>query len=274
MSLFQAILLGIVQGITEFLPVSSSGHLVIAGSLISSPDVPLLFDVTLHLATLIVVISVFRKRLASLIISAGHLVKRRHHLQDDSRLILPLVSATVITAVIGVLLYRFAAKYISGNPFQVSIFFIFTAFFLLLATLISRHQPGHRHSTLPGRPGLPGVLFMGLAQGLAVLPGVSRAGMTISAGLLCGLNRRAAGEISFLLSIPAVGGAFVLSLVDLGVLLRNVSIGALAGGFLSALVTGYFSLKLLLRLLAGGRLWYFSIYLFVAGLWGIIHFST
>jgi undecaprenyl-diphosphatase len=114
---------------------------------------------------------------------------------------------------------------------------------------------------------------MGFAQGLGVFPGISRSGITISAGLLSGLDRKAAGEFSFLLSIPAVGGAFLLSLRDISTLGSSVPLPSLGFGFLAALAAGYASLKFLLWLISSGRLWIFALYLIPAGIWGLVRFG-
>jgi undecaprenyl-diphosphatase len=117
------------------------------------------------------------------------------------------------------------------------------------------------------------VIVLGIAQGIGVFPGISRSGITISTGMLVGLDRRSAGDFSFLLSIPAVGGAFLLTLKDLTELSVSVPFSSIAAGFLAALAAGYAALKLLLWLVNSGRLWIFSIYLVPAGIWGIVHFG-
>jgi undecaprenyl-diphosphatase len=116
-------------------------------------------------------------------------------------------------------------------------------------------------------------LLIGAAQGVGVFPGISRSGITIGSGMLSGLHRKAAGEFSFLLSLPAVGGAFLLSLKDAAELSSSVPAISLIAGFAAALLAGYASLKLLLRLIADGRLWIFALYLVPAGVLGLIHFG-
>ena len=264
MKVIQALLLGILQGVTEFLPVSSSGHLVLARALMGIGDVPILFDVILHVATLLVVIWVFRRRIAGILVSLYRFVVRRTDESDRPYLILTgqLAAASVVTAVIGLGISRVEIR---EDPRVVSALLLVTAV-LLLATLRSRGMRGIQ-SIGWGRS-----LVMGAAQGLGVFPGISRSGITISSGLLCGLDRKAAGEFSFLLSLPAVGGAFLLTLKDAAELSEAVPTLSLVVGFAAALAAGYASLRLLLWLVEDGRLWIFAIYLIPAGICGLLFF--
>ncbi len=266
MSVIQGLLLGILQGVTEFLPVSSSGHLVLARALMKIEEVPVLFDVILHLSTLLVVIWVFRARVWSLLAALGRLVSGRRRDQDAPALtlIVKLAAASAITAVMGL---GVSALGFREKPAMVSLLLIVTAVILV----VSLRGRGER--SLEGI-GWGQSLIMGAAQGFGVFPGISRSGITISSGLLSGLSREAAGEFSFLLSIPAVGGAFLLSLKDLGELGSSVPFNSLAAGFLAAFAAGYASLKLLLWLISGGRLWVFAIYLVPVGIWGLVRFGV
>lgn len=265
MSILQSVLLGLLQGITEFLPVSSSGHLVLARALMNLDEIPVLFDVILHMATLVVVIWVFRRRVGGILAALYRFVIRRSTDQDKPMLVLALqlAGASVITAVIGL---GISSLEIRDEPGIVSILLIITAAFLLLSL---RGGGGRSIENI----GWGRALLMGTAQGLGVFPGISRSGITIGTGLFAGLDRKAAGEFSFLLSIPAIGGAFLLSLKDAAELSDTVPPLALVFGFIAALAAGYASLKLLLWLIADGRLWIFAIYLIPAGIWGIIRFG-
>lgn len=265
MSILQSVLLGLLQGITEFLPVSSSGHLVLARALMNLDEIPVLFDVILHMATLVVVIWVFRRRVGGILTALYRFVIRRSTDQDKPMLVLALqlAGASVITAVIGL---GISSLEIRDEPGIVSILLIITAAFLLLSL---RGGGGRSIENI----GWGRALLMGTAQGFGVFPGISRSGITIGTGLFAGLDRKAAGEFSFLLSIPAIGGAFLLSLKDAAELSDTVPPLALVFGFIAALAAGYASLKLLLWLIADGRLWIFAIYLIPAGIWGIIRFG-
>ncbi len=265
MTVIQAALLGLLQGVAEFLPISSSGHLVLARALMNLNEIPVLFDVILHIATLVVVIWVFRKRVGGILAALFRFVTRRSLDTDRPYLILALqlAGASVITAVIGLGISRLNIR---GEPGIVSLLLIVTAV-ILLFSLWSRG--GRSIENI----GWKRALLMGTAQGLGVFPGISRSGITIGTGLFSGLDRKAAGEFSFLLSIPAVGGAFLLSLKDAAELSDSVPALALVVGFVAALAAGYASLKFLLWLIADGRLWIFAIYLVPAGIWGIIRFG-
>lgn len=265
MTVLQSIILGLLQGVAEFLPISSSGHLVLARALMDLDDIPELFDVILHVATLFVVIWVFRKRIGSLLVSLYRFITRKSNENDkpNLKLILQLIGASVITAVIGL---GISSLNVRDDPGTVSALLIVTAV-ILTVTIRSR---GSR--SIEGI-GWGRALLIGAAQGIGVFPGISRSGITIGSGILTGLDRKAAGEFSFLLSLPAVGGAFILSLKDAAELSSSVPALSLIAGFAAALAAGYASLKLLLWLIADGRLWIFALYLIPAGVWGLIHFG-
>ena len=201
MSIFQAIILGALQGITEFLPISSSGHLAIAQHLFGL-ELPLIFDVSLHLASLLAVLFVFRKILWSLIISFGRWVMRKNSIEDELQLntILSLILASIVTAAFG-LVFK---KLIPDLP----IIFIFGGFILTACALAASHKVHSRevekNTKEPKKISVLKALVIGASQGIGVLPGISRSGITISSSLFLKLDRKTAGEFSFLLSIPAI----------------------------------------------------------------------
>lgn len=264
MTLIQAFFLGAVQGVAEFLPVSSSGHLAVLKHLMELQEVPLLFDVLLHVATLAVVFWVFRSRIAKLIIACVHLVLRKTGEEDlyQLKLIGIILIATFFTGVLGLFLENLE---IGAYPRLVSLFFLITGLILVLSR---RWKGGLDYTQIGPKQGI----IAGIAQGLGVIPGISRSGITISAALLSGMNREKAGEFSFLISLPAILGALLLELKDVGDLLQTVSISSLLVGFVSALVVGFFSLKLLLKLVNSGKLYLFAIYLIPLGLAGLFYF--
>jgi len=264
MTLLQAALLGLIQGLTEFLPVSSSGHLVLARALMDLNEVPVLFDVLLHVATLLVVVWVFRRKLGWLLASLFRFFGRRTREDDGSnlRLILRLLVATAVTAMLA---YAVSALRVCESPIIVSTFLMLTALILLSTINIKGEKKIEELSWV-------GTLAIGAAQGFGVLPGISRSGITIASGLIVGLDRRATGEFSFLLLIPAVGGALLLSLREGAELSNTVPIASLSVGFAVALVVGYASLKLLLWLIDRGRLWLFALYLIPVGIMGLLRF--
>ncbi len=256
----QALVFGLLQGMTEFLPVSSSGHLVVLKVLFGLREVPRLFDVVLHVATLLVVFVVFRRKILELLGAILRFVRGRRRPEDAPLLafVRVIITATVFTGVIGLLIKDSGAE---NHPRLVSALFIVTAVLLVAA--------GRRSAGAGGRPGLKEAVIVGIAQGVGVLPGISRSGITISAALLAGMDRREAGEFSFLLAIPAILGAFILTLKDAGELAAVVAPGPLAAGFIAAFAAGYAALRILLGLVRGGRLGWFALYLVPLGLWGL-----
>lgn len=251
----QSLLLGVLQGVAEFLPISSSGHLVLLRRLMNLGDVPLLYDVLLHVSTLIVVIIIFRSRIGSIISAIWRALRSRTDPGDreNLRLTLYILIATVVTGAVGFVLSRFDDLFFN-QPRLVSVLFLVTALFLL-STLLRSGQRDYFQI------GFFGALLVGLAQGIGVLPGISRAGITISVALLIGLDRQRAGEFSFLIAIPAILGALILQLREAGRLLEIAAAQTLLLGFTASFLVGLLSLVLLLRVVRKGRLAVFSIYL-------------
>lgn len=264
MTIIQGLIFGALQGATEFLPVSSSGHLAVLKTLLDLAEVPILFDVILHIATLIAVVVVFRARVAAILGSLARWIVRRSGDGDGENLRLAWVIAlaTIVTAALGLLVGRLE---VGSSPRLVSLLFVVTGGILIASRFVSGNRT-YREI------GLRESLVVGFAQGLGVFPGISRSGITISAGLVSGLERERAGEFAFLVSIPAIVGAFALTLRDAGELSESVSFAALAAGFVTALVVGLVALVTLVRLVKRGKLWVFSFYLIPVGIAGLIYF--
>ena len=262
MSFWQSLLLGILQGISEFIPISSSGHLVVMRAVLGIGEIPLLYDVVLHFATLIVVVWFFRNRIARMLSAIWRWAMRSSTEDDavDLRLTLLVLIGTVVTVVIGLAIRRLDLHL---YPKIVAGAFLVTAGLLILS---------HFARGTTGYDGLKArhALIVGIAQGLAVVPGISRSGSTITAALWAGVTRERAAEFSFLMSIPAILGALILEMRDLSSLTTAVTPAAIAAGFAASLVFGLLSLSLLVRLIRGGKLWVFSIYLIPLGIWGLI----
>ncbi|HQL03997.1 MAG TPA: undecaprenyl-diphosphate phosphatase [Treponemataceae bacterium] len=256
MSIIQAVLLGALQGVAEFLPISSSGHLTLVQHLFGLEDIPLLFDISLHVATLLAVILVFRKLILDLLGTAFRWILRKSTGEDTPklRMILALIAATGVTGILGILL----KKIIPDLPIQVVFAgFMVTAVLLFISSKMSRKNEGNEAKSISLVQGL----IIGAAQGIGVLPGISRSGITISASLAAGMDRKTAGEFSFLLSIPAILAAFVLELGDLGTMTQAISVQALLLGCIAAFAVGIFALKFLLALIRKGKLEWFAYYL-------------
>lgn len=276
MTAAKAILLGLIQGIAEFLPISSSGHLEIFKNILGLSDVPLVFDVILHVATLLVVCIVFWKRIAGIFEALWRYIRgakpvhakatSRAKKEDAARkdnlaLVVPIIVATAITGVLGYIIEKFVPQ---GGVRAVSVRMLITAVILGLTAIA---KPGARG---PREIGLGRSAAIGLAQGIGVFSGISRSGITISAGIFAGLDRKLAGEFSFLLSIPAILGALLLTLKDAGSMMASVSFGQLALAFLAAFLSGFASLKLLMKVIKSGKLYWFAPYLVVVGVLGLI----
>jgi len=246
-------ILAFVQGLTEFLPVSSSGHLVLAGSLLGLPEGDLSFDILVHLGTLIAVLAVYARDIRELM--SGVLKGKR----EDLRLAGLLVLGSIPAGAVGFLLSD-RIESLFGNPAIVSGMLLVTGC-VLFATKFS--GKGHRNEPGPGS-----ALLIGAAQALAILPGISRSGLTISAGLATGVVRERAARFSFLLSVPAILGAALLDLTassDGG----SISMSAAVVGLAVAAVTGYIALRLLIRFLVSGRFHLFCWYCWALGAVGL-----
>ena len=261
MTLVQACVLGLFQGVAEFLPISSSGHLLVFKDLMGLSGVPALFDVVLHLATLGSILVVFRRRVAGILVSITRFLMRKSGEADAENLAIvpPALVATVLTAIVGLLIDRVD---LSGKPKVVAGLLIVTAAILVAS---SRFKGGSGYRGMGWKHGV----IIGLAQGIGVFPGISRSGITISAGLASGLRREEAGEFAFLLAIPAILGALVLKFRDLGELQGTVSAAPLVAGSAVAFAAGVASLLLLKPIVRKGKLAWFAAYLVPAGLLGL-----
>ena len=279
MSGWEAVVLGALQGVTEFLPVSSSGHLVLLREVLAVGEVPLLFDVLLHLSTLAATAVVFRARLARLMVAASDLLRppaRRRCGSDERRLLGLLLLCTAVTGAIGM---AFGSVGLPRSPRLVAVMLLVTAALLLAARWLrgaaepsaAAHAGGGAAATPDAgwQPRWPWALLVGVVQGLAVVPGISRSGATIAAGVLAGADRETAAEFSFLASVPAILGAAAVSLPELSALEAAVAPPALAAGMAVSFAAGWLALTTLLRILRRGRLHLFSLYLVPVGIIGL-----
>jgi undecaprenyl-diphosphatase len=260
----QAILLGVLQGATEFLPVSSSGHLVVSKELFGVSEVPVLFDVLLHVATLVAVVIVLRDQVTAFLAAIYRWVRRT--VRDEDRMYLRLVPIIVVTtAITGGIGIGLDSLLDIRNPRSTSALFLVTALLLVL----TRWSRGTRSL---GEIGWRDAAILGVAQGFGVLPGISRSGITISTALYSGVDRKTAGEYSFLLSIPAILGALVLTMRDLDDLGTQVAPLPILAGCVAAAIVGYLALTVLLRIVRAGRISLFAFYLVPLGIWGLLFF--
>ena len=248
MSLFEAVFLGIIQGLTEFLPISSSGHLVIFQHLLGVNDGGLIFEVVVHFGTLLAVLAVYWKDIAALVT------------KPFQKYNLLLIAATVPTAIIGLSLDElFETMFTSVKVVGISL--LITGVLLAVAELLARRQEGADIKKFGH------AVLIGTGQALAITPGISRSGTTIALGMMLGLNRETAARFSFILSIPAILGATLLKTKDLFLYpLPTVEIIPYLVGAVCAALSGFLAIKLLLSILRKGRLFYFSIYCWLLGL--------
>ncbi|MEW5909163.1 MAG: undecaprenyl-diphosphate phosphatase [Thermodesulfobacteriota bacterium] len=262
-----SIFLGVVQGLTEFLPVSSSGHLVLFQHLFGLKEPELLFDIGLHVGTLAAICSVFPARLYRMISSLLRLpaliresggIRRVYEINPEIRTIALIGIASIPTAIIG-LWIESAADQIFRTPWITGLTLLVTGTFLWLTRQVKAQERSISTMTVTA------ILLIGVAQGVAVLPGISRSGATISAALFLGMNREDAGAFSFLLSIPAVLGALLLS-VNSPLTQGTVSGNMIFLGAITAAVVGYVALKVLLGVVKKGRLHYFAPYCWAVGI--------
>lgn len=255
MEIWQAIVLGAVQGFAEFLPVSSSGHLILLGRWLGVEDGGLFFDVMLHIGTLVPVFIVFFSDIIGLF-------------KKPYNKLIYLIIASIPAALTGVLL----GDVVEGAFYQGTLLsalllagtFLLTAGELFLSEMISKK----RDKSLP--LGLKNTAIMGLAQGVAIIPGLSRSGTVLSAGCFAGVKRSENASFTFLMSIPVILGAALISgykVVKSGVVIDALP---LVFGVLTAMVTGYIAIKVMLKVIKKANYKWFSLYLVLMALSSII----
>ena len=252
MDLLQSIILGLIQGTTEWLPISSTGHLRIAEYFFGL-SVPLLFDVTLHVGTLIVTLIYFRDSIKNILAA---LWKRDFH-SEDGKLILPIIIGTIPTALIAVLIGNDLDKYFS------SLLLLGAGFIAGGIVLFASKFGTARKSSM----GYPEALLIGIMQGIAVIPSISRSGLTIAVALLLGIKKEVAFKFSFLLSIPAVIGALGLTLYQEQGAFSLAGIGTveIVASLVVTVAVSFLALKLLWKTLATKKFYLFSIYCLLIG---------
>lgn len=274
MSIIQAWILGVIQGLTEFLPISSSGHLVIAQRLFGLVEPGIAFDISVHLGTLAAVVIFFRKEILEVNDAAIAGCKRLFAKQDSFstlyanehgfRLAMLLAAGSIPTAIIGIFLQTisellFTSIALTGGMLIVTgIILVLTGVLLWITKNAKASEKGLSEFSLKT------ALWIGVVQGFAIIPGISRSGSTIAAGLLLGLDKKTAGTFSFLLSIPAIIGAAGLHVVLSG--LDDIQIIQVLIGLLTSFVIGFLSLGILMRIVKRGRLYVFAPYCLVVGI--------
>ncbi|MFH2092596.1 MAG: undecaprenyl-diphosphate phosphatase [Pseudomonadota bacterium] len=267
MEIYQGIVLGIVQGLTEFLPVSSSGHLVLGQTLFGVTESQLSFDISVHVGTLLAVFVVYFKDILAILSSVAGFVSKivtRKPVADlieqdkDLKMAGMIIVGSVPTAAIGLFLKQFE-HFLFASTLLVGAMLILTGTILWLSRKYY-HTEVNQNST----NGIKQAGIIGIVQGLAVIPGISRSGSTIAVGMFMGLDRPTAAKFSFLLSIPAIVGAELLGvkeMIQTGANLDSVTMIATLASF----ITGLIALKILIRLVDAGRFHFFAPYCWFAG---------
>ncbi|OQY00724.1 MAG: UDP-diphosphatase [Desulfobacteraceae bacterium 4572_130] len=263
MEIYQVIILGVLQGLTEFLPISSSGHLVLGQKFFNITEPSLSFNISLHIGTLFAVIIVFLKDIKAIFLSLLNLAKNislkkdfQNIIKQDQNIKLTgfIIIGSIPTALLGLFLKQYLYT-ICSSALVIGFMLIITGTFLWFTTKIKINIKELNFKK---------VLFIGFCQGIAVIPGISRSGITIAAGLFTGIDKKTAIKFSFLLSIPAIIGAEILTLRDSIETAFFINSATLYGTFVS-FITGYFALKWLLKIVKKGHLYFFAPYCWVAG---------
>ncbi|SEJ78908.1 undecaprenyl-diphosphatase [Cyclobacterium xiamenense] len=259
MTFLEAVILGIVQGLTEFLPVSSSGHLEIASALLGGNSVPeesLLFTVVVHFATALSTIVVFRKDVYD-IVKGLFQFKNNKESQFSLKIILSMIPAVII----GLFFEEELEQLFGGKVVFVGFMLLITALLLFLAD----------RATNTGKPVSYGNAFViGLAQAFAMLPGISRSGATISTSVLLGIDKNRAARFSFLMVVPLILGKIGKDILDGALSYENEQFGTMAVAFLAAFFAGLVACTWMIQLVRRSKLRYFSVYCTIVGLLAIL----
>jgi len=242
---FIAFILGLVQGLAEFLPISSSGHLILVRAIFGLQGDYLLFDIALHFGTLLAVCIFFWKEILALA-------------KPPFWEALFLVVATIPAVIVGFLLKDYIEQ-LFATPKYIWIFFLITAILLFCTTQLAKRQKDTKQQM-----GLKTAIIMGLAQGVAIIPGISRSGSTISAGIATNTDRSVVARFSFLMSVAIIFGSLVLALT--GDLQSNVDIGYIIVGVVTSFASGMIAIKTMMRFIKKANLNYFAGYLLIVGL--------
>lgn len=266
MKWIEAVILGVVQGLTEFLPVSSSGHLVLFQHLFGLMEPELLFDICVHVGTLVAVLAVFRRdilellktlvRVPVLIRTSGG-VRSLFNSHADFRLMVMILLGCIPTVLLGVIFAKVAER-LFGTVWLVGVALLITGTFLWF----TQRSKTTGHSIKEMR--LKDAFMIGLVQGLAIIPGISRSGATISAALYLGVDREFAGRFSFLMAIPAILGALILGL-DSEAFQTTLPVDKILIGSLVSAAVGYAALVILLKMVRKGQLHRFAPYCWIVG---------
>ncbi len=271
MTIVQAIVLGIIQGLTEFLPVSSSGHLVFIPHLFGWTDQGLAFDVVMHVGTLVAVVVYFRDRLWGIVksfVGRGHsesisVPLKREEGSINNRKLGWLLLLTIIPAGIVGLFFGDAIEANLRLPVVIGVGLIFWGVVLWIADYLSRK---HGSTKALKHVGWKEAVFIGCMQAIALIPGTSRSGITMTAGLFSGLSKKTAAEFSFLMSVPIIMIAGFVGILDMASASESVAFVPLTAGFISSMLSGFVAIWGLMKILQKWSFMPFVVYRIVVGM--------
>jgi undecaprenyl-diphosphatase len=253
MNWFEAIILGLIQGLTEFLPVSSSGHLEIAKSLFGiDPETSFYYTIAVHGATVLSTIVVFRKELLKLV--EGTL---KFKMNEETAYVLKLIVSMIPVGFVGLLLKDRVESMFNGNIVFVGSMLLITAIILAAAQFTRKRER---------KIGYLDAFIIGIAQAIAVIPGISRSGVTISTGLIIGNSKSEMARFSFLMVLVPVIGANLLEILTEPVSSGNTGTAMILIGFITAFISGYVACRWMISLVRNSKLIWFSIYCAIVGL--------
>ena len=259
MDLIDSIILGIVQGLTEFLPVSSSGHLELGKALLGDDSIPedsLVFTVVLHFATALSTLIIFRKDIVTLITAL-----LKFEWNEDTQFIVKIMISMLPAGFIGLVFESELEALFGNNIMLVGLMLIITAVLLFMAD---------RAKKTTKKVGFWDAFIIGISQAVAMLPGISRSGATISTSVLLGNDKSKAARFSFLMVIPLIFGKIAKDLLSGDLSYTTENFGSLSAGFIAAFLAGLFACKLIIRLVKNSQLKYFAYYCFVVGALAVI----
>jgi len=257
MNIFEAIVLGLVQGLTEFLPVSSSGHLELGKYLFGiDHESNFFFSVAVHGATLLSTLLVFWNDIVALLKGLAE-----RGMNNEKKYGLKILVSMIPVGIAGFFMYQISSVFFAGNMLILGIEFMITSLFLILTTVI---KPRERNMTYLD------AFIIGLAQVLAVTPGISRSGATIATGMMLGNRKTELARFSFLMVLIPIAGANLLEVLSGRVSTEETCISCIIAGFITAFITGFLACKLMVNLVKKGKLAWFAVYCIILGIFLIL----
>lgn len=259
MSYWEAILLGIIQGLTEFLPVSSSGHLELAKAILGDESLPqesLTFTVVLHFATALSTIVIFRKDIVEIILGT-----LKFKWNEETKFVAKIILSMIPAVFVGLLFEEQFELFFNGQVLLVGFMLIITALLLLFADKAKTTEKGVSFGN---------AIVIGVAQAVAILPGISRSGATIATSVLLGVDRTKAARFSFLMVVPLIFGKICKDLLSGDINFESSQTLQLGVGFIAAFIAGLFACKWMIAIVKNSKLIYFSMYCFAVGLIAIL----